>query len=86
MEQHLKNQENFDSGVVSMDVEDLKASYYDVMRMVGKIVISKDFKPFQCHLNNKLVYGLLEEGWKQTPEKIMFGDDLTWSAIIFLPY
>ena len=26
-EQHLRNQENFDSGVISMDVEDVKASY-----------------------------------------------------------
>ena len=40
MEKHLKNQEKFDSGVFSMDVEDVKASYYDVMRMVGKLVIS----------------------------------------------
>ena len=46
-EQHLKNQENFDSGVVSMDVEDMKASYYDVMQMAGKIVISQDSQLFQ---------------------------------------
>ena len=34
-ERHLKNQENFKSGVVSMDIEDVKASYYDVMHMNG---------------------------------------------------
>ena len=70
MEQHLKNQENFDSGVVSMDVEDVKASYYEVMRMPRKIVISKDSQPFQRHLDNRLVSRLLEDGWKQTPGKI----------------
>ena len=37
---HLKNQESFNGEVISMDVEDVKASYYDVMRMAGKIVIS----------------------------------------------
>ena len=39
-EKHLENQATFDSGVISMDVEDVKASYYDVMRMAGRIVIS----------------------------------------------
>ena len=40
-EKHIKNQDKFDSGVISMDVEDVKASYYDVMRRAGEIVISK---------------------------------------------
>ena len=39
-EKHIKNQDNFDSRVLSMDVEDVKASYYDVMRMAGEMVIS----------------------------------------------
>ena len=60
-----------------MDVEDMKASYYDIMRMAGKIVISKDSQPFQRHLDNRLVTGLQEDGWKQTPGKIMFSDGLT---------
>ena len=42
MEQLLKNQESFDSGVISMDVKDVKVSYYDVLQMAGKVVISKD--------------------------------------------
>ena len=40
-EKHIENQNKFDSGVISMNVEDVKASYYDVMRMAGEIVISK---------------------------------------------
>ena len=51
MEKHLENQNVFDSGVISMDVEDVKASYYDVMRMVGKIVISCESQSFQTHLD-----------------------------------
>ena len=32
---YLKDQEKFGSKVVSMDVEDVTASYYDLMRMSG---------------------------------------------------
>ena len=60
-----------------MDVKEVKASYYEVMRMAGKLVISKDSQPFKCHLDDRLVTGLQEDGWKQTPGKIMFGNGLT---------
>ena len=64
MEKHLENQSLFDSGVILMDVEDVKVSYYDVMRMAGKIVISRESQSFQRHLDDR-------------PGKIMFGDGLT---------
>ena len=32
----IENQDKFDSGVISMDVEDVKASYHDVMRMAKR--------------------------------------------------
>ena len=32
-EKHLENQDKFDTGVISMDMEHVKALYYDVMRM-----------------------------------------------------
>ena len=63
-----------------MDIEDVKASYYDVMRIAGKVIILKDSQMFQCHLDNRLVAGLQDDQWKQTPGKIMFGNGLT------LPY
>ena len=34
MEEHLLNQSKFDTNIVSTDVEDVKASYYDIMRIV----------------------------------------------------
>ena len=77
MEKHLKNQATFDSGIISMDVEDDKASYYDVIRMAGKIVISQESQSFQRHLDDQSVSGLMEDCWKQTPRKIMFRDGLT---------
>ena len=83
---HLENQDKFDTGVISMDVEEVKASCYDVMRMAGKIVISRENQSFQRYIDDRPVSGLLEDSWKQTPGKIMFGDGLTWCAIISLPY
>ena len=48
--------------------------------------IDAKLQPFQCHLDKRFVSGLQEDGWKQTPGKIMFGDGLNWCAIISLPY
>ena len=36
-EKHLKNQVEFDSGVICMDVEDVKASYFHIIRMAEKL-------------------------------------------------
>ena len=69
-----------------MDIEDIKASCHNVMRMAGKLVISKDSQPFQRHLDKRLVTGMQVNGWKQTPGKIMFSGSLTWCKIISLPY
>ena len=59
-----------------MDVEDVKASYFNVMRMAGKLVISKDSQHFQQSLDSRLVTGIHKDGWKQTLGKIMFSDSL----------
>ena len=86
-EKHLKNQDKFDSGVLSMDVEDVKASYYDVMRMSGELVISDPGTQIsKSKIDDRPDPGIREDGWKQTPGKIMFGDSLTWTGIISLPY
>ena len=67
-----------------MDLEDMKVSYYDMMHMAGKIVISHKSQSFQRHLDDRSVSGLLEDSWKQTPGKIMFGDGLSWCAIMYI--
>ena len=55
---HLSNQDSFNMNVVSMDVEDVKASYYDVISMSGKLVISKERQLFQKRLDSRLVHGI----------------------------
>ena len=77
----------FDSRVLSMDVEDVKASNYDVMRMARELVISNPgTQIFKTRIDDRPVPGIKEEGWKQTPGKSMFGNGLTWTGIISLPY
>ena len=54
-----------------MDVEDVKASYYDVMRMAGEIVISNpETQTFKKKIDDRHVPGIKEDGWKQTPGKV----------------
>ena len=87
MEKHLKDQEKFDSGVLSMDVEDVKASYYDIMRMAGELVISNPgTQTFKSRIDDRPVPGIKVDCWKQTSGKIMFSNGLTWTAIISLLY
>ena len=64
----------------------MKLSYYDVMRMAGKIVISRESQSLKQHLDDRPVSGLMDDCWKQMPGKIMFGDRLTWCVIISLLY
>ena len=86
-EKNLRNQDEFDTGAISMDVEDVKASYNDIMRMAGKIVISNPGSQiFKKKVDDRAVPGISEDCWKQMPGKVMFGDGLSWTAIISLPY
>ena len=55
------NQDTFDSSIISMDVEDVKASYYDVMPMAGKVVITPESQSFQRRLDDRPVSGLMED-------------------------
>ena len=58
-EKHLKDQNKFNSGVLSMDVEDVKASYYDVMRMAGELVISNPgTQIFKSKIDDRPVPGI----------------------------
>ena len=63
--------------------EDIE-KFYDVMLMTEKIFISRESQSFQRHLDDRSVSGLLEDSWKQTPGKIMFGDGLSWCAIMYI--
>ena len=55
--------------------------------MAGKIVISNPgTQTFKNGIDDRLISGIKEDGWKQTPGKIMFIYGLTWTGIISLLY
>ena len=82
---YLKDQEKFGSKVVSMNVEDVTASYYDLMRMSGRLPM-KENQVISTMLDKNISPGLKEDHWKQTPGKIMIGNGISWTLIISINY
>ena len=57
---YFKDQEKFESKVVSMDVEDVTAPYYDLMRMLGLQPI-KENQVISTMLDKNISPGLKED-------------------------
>ena len=81
---HEKDQGSFDSQVVSLDVEDVKVTYYDTLRMAGKLSISPERPVIRTYLEKEVIHGLTKDIWKQVPGKIMFGNGISWTCLISL--
>ena len=79
-----QDQERFGSSVISLDVEDVKTTYHDTLRMAGKVRIDAPGTLLQKKPSkeNLAKYGVDE--YKQIPGKIMFGNGITWMAVISL--
>ena len=82
---YLKDQEKFGSKVLSMDVEDVTAWYYDLMRMLDRLPIIEN-QIISTVLDKNIISGLKEDHWKQTPGKIMIGHGISWTLIISINY
>ena len=82
---YLKDQEKFGSKVVSIDVKDITASYYNLMRMSGRLPIIKN-QIISTVLDKNIISGLKEDHWKQTPGKIMISNRISWTLIISINY
>ena len=83
-EMHQKDQELFASQVISLDVEDVKVTYYDTLRMAGKLSIMPENPVIRSHLDKEVIHGWPKDVWKQVPGKIMFGNGITWTCLISL--
>ena len=81
---HRIDQELFGSQVISQDVEDVKVTYYDTLRMAGKLSIMPERPVIRTHLDKEIIHGFPKDGWKQAPGKIMFGNGITWTCLISL--
>ncbi len=81
---HAQDQEKFGTRIISFDVEDVKATFYDTLRMAGKIQIPGGCAVLRKKVEDEIIYGYLKDDWRQIPAKIMFGNGITWTCLISL--
>ena len=81
---HAIDQSSFASQVVSLDVEDVKTTYYDTLRMAGKLSIDPGRAVLRTNLEKEIIHGQFKDTWKQVPGKIMFGNGVSWTCLISL--
>jgi len=65
-------------------VEDVKTTFYDTLRMAGKVRIDPKNSVLKCRRNLEVIYGYSKDVWMQVPGKIMFGNGVSWMCLIFL--
>ena len=81
---HMLDQERFGTKVISLDVEDVKVTFYDTLRMAGKIQIPGGSSVLRSRVESELIYGFPKDDWRQIPGKIMFGNGISWTCLISL--
>ena len=78
------DQSTFGTRVISMDVEDVKTTYYDTLRMAGKLEIPSKNSVLRTDVESEVIYRFGKDVWKQIPGKIMIGNGISWVCIISL--
>ena len=81
---HEMDQSLYGSQVISLDVEDVKVTYYDTLRMAGKLNINPEGAVNRTNLEKETIHGQAKDIWKQVPWKIMFGNGISWTCLISL--
>ena len=81
---HEMDQSSYGSQVISLDMEDVKVTYYDTLRMAGKLNINPEGAVIRTSLEKETIHGLTKDIWKQVPGKIMFGNGISWTCLISL--
>ena len=78
-----KDQDSFPSRIVSLDVEDVKVTFFDTLRMSGDLSVKAGQRIAREKDRNRIP-GIEKDSWKQIPGKIMIGNGLTWMFVISL--
>ena len=81
---HEMDQSSYGSQVISLDMEDVKVTYYDTLRMAGKLNINPEGAVIRTSLEKETIHCLTKDIWKQVPGKIMFGNGISWTCLISL--
>ena len=79
-----QDQREFGIQVISFDVEDMKATYYDTLRMAGLVSIKPDDAVIHRKCDPEILYGYSKDVFKQVPGKIMFKNGISWTCLISL--
>ena len=87
LDQFRRDQKDFPSGVISMDVEEAKLTRYDELRLLGTLCIPEKTKPAESRLslqNSVPSSSSLSEKdrWRQVPVRLMIGNGISWVLMI----
>ena len=83
---HKKDPDSFGTHIISMNVEDVKATYYDTLRIAGNVRIHSVDSVLWTKVETEVIYGYGKDDWRQIPGKIMFGNGITWACMISLDF
>lgn len=67
-----------------MDIEDLQATFYDTLRMAGKVKIRSENAVLWTQMEFDMINEYGKGGWRQIPGTIMFSNGISWVCIISL--
>ena len=79
-----KDQSILPTGVVSMDVEEVRVTHYDWMKMTEELQMTTRSKPLKTYLANDRIPGFNEDKWKQLLTLIMISNGTSWALMISL--
>ena len=81
---HAKYQTFLTLGILSMDVEEVRVTYYNWMRMTGELLMRTRSESLKNYLAKDRISGFTEDKWKQLPTFIMIGNGKSWALMISL--
>ena len=82
--QHAKDQPILPTGVVSMDVEELRITHYDWMKMTRELPMTTWSEPLKSYLAKDRIPGVNNDKWTHLPCLIMIGNGTSWALMISL--
>ena len=83
-EQYARDQAILPTRVVSMDVEEIRVTHYDWMKMTGELPMKTLSEPVKPRLARDRLSGFNDDKWKQLPSLIMIGNGTSWALMISL--
>ena len=67
-----------------MDVEEIRVTYYDWMKMMGELALTTRSELLKTTLAKDRISGFNDDKWKQLPSLIIIGNGKSWAIMISL--